>query len=207
MRLKIHLLNMTVFILMFVHLPVLAKWHEKTFHVMGTEARVQLWQQDKLDAELLIQAVIDEMNRIDQSMSPYIATSELSKVNQQGYINPVMISDELFTLISQAQSIAELSQGAFDITYASIGYQYDYRNKHKPEQLEIDKALPAINYQSIVLNPKNKNRVKNNKTMSFWNDSQGVNDLPKEPFNASPKHPQSKTHCLLLVMVSPLSLT
>lgn len=156
MRLKIHLLNMTVFILMFVHLPVLAKWHEKTFHVMGTEARVQLWQQDKLDAELLIQAVIDEMNRIDQSMSPYIATSELSKVNQQGYINPVMISDELFTLISQAQSIAELSQGAFDITYASIGYQYDYRNKHKPEQLEIDKALPAINYQSIVLNPKNK---------------------------------------------------
>ena len=80
MRLKIHLLNVTVFILMFVHLPVLAKWHEKTFHVMGTEARVQLWQQDKLDAELLIQAVIDEMNRIDIEISRLQAIIEKSTI-------------------------------------------------------------------------------------------------------------------------------
>ena len=156
MVLKTHLIKVAVFILMVIHLPVQAQWYEKNFHVMGTEARVQFWHQNKEAAASLVEAVIAEMQRIDQSMSPYISTSELSRINQQAHTQPVTISDELFDLIGQAQDIAKLSGGAFDITYASIGYQYDYRNKYKPDQHEINKALPAINYQSLVLNPETK---------------------------------------------------
>jgi thiamine biosynthesis lipoprotein len=45
------------------------------------------------------------------------------------------------------------TDGAFDITYASVGYLYDYRNRKRPTQLSIDKALPAVDYRHVLLDP------------------------------------------------------
>lgn len=129
-----------------------AQWHEKTFHVMGTQAQVQLWHENNAQAAYLIKAVEDEMERINQAMSPYINTSELSKVNQNAAKQPVVISQELFNLISVANEIAQMSKGAFDITYASVGYQYHYRDKIKPSEQEIEQALNKINFRSLILN-------------------------------------------------------
>ena len=42
---------------------------------------------------------------------------------------------ELAALISRALEFSEISGGAFDITYASVGYLYDYRDHHPPERL------------------------------------------------------------------------
>lgn len=136
---------------MFVSTFANANWYEKTFHVMGTEAKVQLWYENKQQAQQLIKAVEVEMQRIDQAMSPYITTSELSKVNQQAFKQPVNISEELFALIKTANKIAKLSNGAFDITYASVGHQYNYREKLKPTSQQIAKSLVGINYQSLLL--------------------------------------------------------
>lgn len=133
-----------------------ANWHEHTFQVMGTQARVELWSEDPVTAKTIIEQVQQEMNRIDSTMSPYIPTSELSTINRNAYQNPMLISNELFDLLTDSIAIAEQSQGAFDITYASVGYQYDYRNKQKPNDMDIQNTLAAINYHDIVLNNKTK---------------------------------------------------
>ena len=138
----------------------LAKWHEKSFPVMGTQAKVQFWlvpdpQQPTL-ASQLFGAVEEEMARINKTMSPYIESSELSQLNKNAAAKPVSISDELFTLFKKAQQISDLSDGAFDITYASVGYRYQYREKVKPSEQEISQGLANINYQALVFNEQNK---------------------------------------------------
>jgi len=133
-----------------------AQWYEKSFHVMGTQAKVQFWYEEPKKAGLLISAVENEMERINQSMSPYIESSELSQVNLNAAKHPFKISDELFNLLIKANDIARLSNGAFDITYASVGYQYHYRDKIKPNEKTIKANLNKINYQGITLDKENK---------------------------------------------------
>ena len=131
-----------------------AQWHQKSFHVMGTLAHVEFWLDDdaaQATADELIVAVEQEMQRIDQTMSPYIATSALSVINRDAATRPVIVSQELFDLLTDAHDVAELTHGMFDITYASIGYQYDYRKHQKPNQDAIKQALTAINYQTVIL--------------------------------------------------------
>lgn len=75
------------------------------------------------------------MDRLDKSMSPYITSSELSLLNRDAGNRPVSVSIELISLLAIAQDISVMSEGAFDITYASIGYQYDYRENIRPASI------------------------------------------------------------------------
>jgi thiamine biosynthesis lipoprotein len=139
----------------FTH-TVSAEWFSNSFKVMGTQAHVEFWLDDaenvKSNAKKMIFLVQEEMHRIDLAMSPYKETSELSLVNNKAGTEPVVITHELFELLSVSQKIAELSEGAFDITYASVGYQYDYRKKQRPDQTTIKNALKAIDYHAVILN-------------------------------------------------------
>jgi len=135
-----------------------AQWVKNSFQVMGTQAHVEFWldtpEQNNNTSERLIRLVQQEMNRIDKAMSPYKTKSELSLVNNKAGSEAVTISSELFKLLYESQQIAELSDGAFDITYASVGYQYDYRKKQRPDQASIKRSLEAIDYRAVVLDPK-----------------------------------------------------
>ena len=60
---------------------------------------------------------------------------------------------ELFSLLETAQQYSKLSHGVFDITYASVGYLYDYRAHVRPDEAAIDEALPSIDYRQLQLDP------------------------------------------------------
>ena len=68
---------------------------------------------------------------------------------------PVTISPELAKITKKANSYSELSNGAFDITFASLGRYYDYRNKLSPSEQQREALLPAINYRLIHLDAEN----------------------------------------------------
>jgi thiamine biosynthesis lipoprotein len=126
-----------------------AKWFEDSQGIMGTNIHVELWSETAPQGEDAIQAVMDEMRRINQLMSPYIQSSELSQLNSRASYNAVPISKELFDLIALSVELAKETDGAFDITFASIGYLYNYRESQKPAQSQIDDLLKAINYRHI----------------------------------------------------------
>jgi thiamine biosynthesis lipoprotein len=142
-------------VLLFFTRTVSAEWFSHSFEVMGTQAHVEFWLDDseKVDrnSDQMILLVQDEMQRIDRAMSPYKETSELSLVNNKAGIEAVVITNELFELLNESQKIAKLSDGAFDITYASVGYQYDYREQQRPNQTSIDRALKSIDYHAVIL--------------------------------------------------------
>jgi FAD:protein FMN transferase len=132
-----------------------AEWVKRiTDGVMGTRITVELWSEDKATAEAAIDAVLVEMRQIDESMSTYKPTSEVSQVNAKAADGPMHISKELFDLLVTAKEYSVITDGAFDITYASVGYLYDFRKHIRPDEKQIDKALPAVDYRHVLLDPK-----------------------------------------------------
>jgi thiamine biosynthesis lipoprotein len=132
--------------------PSSAAWISQQAAIMGTRIGVEVWHEDEAAAQQAIDAVLAEFRRLDQALSPYIERSELYRVNQTAAQRPLTISQEFFELLLTSLDYSRLTGGAFDITFASIGYHYDYRNGVKPNDQTIADALPLINYRLLRLN-------------------------------------------------------
>ena len=122
--------------------------------IMGTRIQVELWSDDEAQANGAIDAVMEEMERIDRDMSTYKPDSEVSRVNDNAAKGPMEISPELFDLLTTALEYSRITEGAFDITYASVGYMYDFRAHKRPTEEQIEAALPAVNYRHVILDPE-----------------------------------------------------
>ena len=132
--------------------PASAEWLSRTVDgTMGTRIVVELWSDDHAAGEQAIDAVMAEMQRIDRGMSTYKPTSELSRVNAAAAAHPVKISAELFKLLETALEYSRITDGAFDVTYASVGYMYDFHTHRHPSEQQISKALPAVSYRHVLL--------------------------------------------------------
>ena len=130
-----------------------AEWYAREDAIMGTRIAVEVWHDDPAAAERAIDAVIAEMHRIDVLMSVYKEDSQVSRVNRDAAAGPVKVDPELSALVSRALEFSEMSDGAFDITYASVGYLYDYRARKHPTESQIQAALPGINWHHVVVDP------------------------------------------------------
>jgi thiamine biosynthesis lipoprotein len=134
--------------------PACAEWLERVEDgIMGTRITVELWADDKAQGQAAIEAVLAEMRRIDESMSTYKPTSEVSMVNARAAQGPLKISPELCDLLNTALDYSRVTDGAFDITYASVGYLYDFRHHVRPGEEQIRQALPGVDYRHVVLDP------------------------------------------------------
>ncbi|GAC30191.1 FAD:protein FMN transferase [Brumicola pallidula] len=140
-----------------------AEWYSESAGIMGTNIYVEVWAETPVQGELALRSVMAEMERINQLMSPYIDTSELSLINAKAGQQPVVISDEMFELLDKSVNISALTKGAFDITFASVGYLYNYKQNQRPDEATIASLLAAVNYKHIDLN-------KHNKTVAFTHE-------------------------------------
>ncbi len=147
-------------LLMCVALTGRAEWFNDSQNIMGTDVSVTLWHENAPEAESAIAAVMAEMKRIDTTLSPYKPTSELFQVNAAATSAVITISAELVALIDKSLYYSELSQGAFDISFASVGRYYDYRNGRQPDSERRENLLEAIDYRLIKLD-------RNQRTLAF----------------------------------------
>ncbi|MFO7602217.1 MAG: FAD:protein FMN transferase [Gammaproteobacteria bacterium] len=149
------LIRQYVFLLIFplLLLPAVshAEWYQQQQPIMGTAITAEVWDTDPQHAHECIDRVMAEMHRINASMSPYREDSALSQINREADRQPVALSQELFTLIDRSLEFSRRSHGAFDISFASVGYLYDYRHKTKPSAQQVQGA--TIDYRQIVLDP------------------------------------------------------
>jgi thiamine biosynthesis lipoprotein len=132
---------------------VQAEWLYREEAIMGTRCAVELWAVDRKQGDAAMEAVLADMRRIDALMSTYKPDSEVSRVNANAAKAPVPVSAELFLLLETAQQYSRLSSGAFDITYASVGYLYDYRAHQRPDSKAIATALQSVDYRQLILDP------------------------------------------------------
>lgn len=161
---NIRVINSTLLLLILIFSASLrAEWYSDSAGIMGTNIYVEVWSETPVQGQLALKIVMAEMERINQLMSPYIETSELSLINASAGKQAMVISDEMFELLDKSIKISDLTKGAFDITFASVGYLYNYKENKRPDEATIASLLDAVNYKHIVLD-------KENKTVFFTNE-------------------------------------
>lgn len=151
---RLRLLLVALMLLTAWSAPLHAAWETRvTDGIMGTRITVEVWADDPAQAERANEAVLAAMRQVDATMSTYKPDSEVSQVNARAADGPMQISKPLFDLLVTAKEYSRLTNGAFDITYASVGYLYDFRRRVRPNEAQIRAALPAVNYQHVLLDP------------------------------------------------------
>lgn len=124
-------------------------WYEHVEPIMGTRIAVQLWCDDPALARHGIESVIAEMHRTDRLMSTYKPESQLSQVNAHGWERPVTVDPDIIEVVEKSFEYSRLSDGLFDVTYASVGHLYDYRTGRRPDERAIAEALPAVDWRQV----------------------------------------------------------
>ena len=132
--------------------------HKKKAALLGSPFEITVIATDSIEGESYCMLAIDEVKRIENLISDWIPTSEISKVNQNAGITPIKVSDEVFDLVERALKISKLTNGAFDISYASMDriWKFDGSMKSMPSEDAIKKSVARVGYQKVILDPNKK---------------------------------------------------
>jgi thiamine biosynthesis lipoprotein len=120
---------------------------------MGSRFEITVVAESQAQADYRIDQAVAEISRIEKMMSSWDPASETSEVNRQAGIQPVQVSGELFELISRCIELSKLTDGAFDISYASMDrlWKFDGSMKELPSAEEIKASVARVGYQKIQL--------------------------------------------------------
>lgn len=122
---------------------------------MGTLVRITLYAPDSDSARKGFAAAFERIRALDETLSDYKATSELSRLRAGA---PIPVSEDLFRLLSAAQDLARETRGAFDITLgAAIRVWREARRAHRlPAAEERRLALQRCGYRYLKLDPRRR---------------------------------------------------
>lgn len=141
-------------LLLAISLPATAgDWVSREWTVMTTRAFLEFRQEPGVDAEATFSAVHDEFERINAVFSPWLDSSELARINRDAARTPVSTTAEVFGLFVTSGRFTQLTHGAFDASFASAGYLYDYRRHVAPDAKALAAAAPAIGWDHVQLDP------------------------------------------------------
>ena len=93
---------------------------QRSFIKMGSAFDLTLVANNQVEADQLFEQAIAEIDRIERLISSWDQSSETSQVNQMAGKEAVKVAKELYDLVFRAKAIAQLTNGAFDPTYASV---------------------------------------------------------------------------------------
>ena len=133
---------------------VAAEWLSEGRELMGTRVTVEILTGDKTQGDRLANAVYDEVERLDLMMNPWNPDSELARINREAADTAVVTTPEIVEVVERARYYSELSEGAFDISFASVGQHYDYREGKVPDEMELQAGRDSINYRDIVVDTR-----------------------------------------------------
>jgi len=128
-----------------------AQWHDFTSTAMTTTLDLEFWFDDQIKAKEISQRVFGEFDRIEAVMTRYGDTSELSMINRLAGEQTLPVSADLFKVLQSSLKVSVLSAGAFDMTFASVGYLYDFRQRQAPTNLEIEQQMKAVDFRHVQL--------------------------------------------------------
>ena len=78
-----------------------SEWIVRDAEIMGTTIHTEVWHENEQLARDVAGLVLDTMNEVNQRMSPYIESSELSVINTKAATEVMPISDQLYSVIDR----------------------------------------------------------------------------------------------------------
>ena len=123
---------------------------------MGTRVSINVWvgENSPAQAGAAIEAAFAEIERIEQIMSEWRPSSELSQLNDNAGGPARPLSPELFEVLQRSKVIAEATDGAFDPTFHAVGQLWHFERGARPPAPErIAEKLALVGWQDIELDP------------------------------------------------------
>lgn len=132
------------------HSQVLRK---RTVTLMGGRFDITIVAQDSVSAEQHIDTIIAEISRIENLISDWKPTSQVSQVNAAAGIHPVKVDKELFELTKRALHFSGITNGAFDISFAAMDriWKFDGSMTEMPTPEAIKRSVEKVGYKNIIL--------------------------------------------------------
>jgi FAD:protein FMN transferase len=135
--------------------PALTRFTSTEPH-MGTKFKIILYAPDQATADAASQAAFARIAALDGIMSDYRPTSELMRLCQKAGGDPVPVSEELFFVLSRAEEVSRLSDGAFDVSIGPVVklWRRARRTERLPDPDDLSRALALVGYDKVRLDPK-----------------------------------------------------
>ncbi len=126
---------------------------EETRIMMDTFVTITIYNDyfTKEQANTIIDEAFAAMSRVDTLANNYNDSSKVSLLNKQAQIDFVQVTPDLVYLVKKSIEIADISNGAFDITITPLIELWPFNddNPIRPSKKEIQNALIYVNYKAI----------------------------------------------------------
>jgi thiamine biosynthesis lipoprotein len=136
-----------------------AQVHQKMMKLMGNRFEITVVHEDAAWAINRIDEAVEEIKRIEKSLTTFDEGSQTSLINTNAGIAPVKVDQEIFDLTKRSLKISHLTQGAFDITYGGIDkslWNFDKNMTALPDASTARKLVRLINYRNVILDDKKR---------------------------------------------------
>jgi thiamine biosynthesis lipoprotein len=127
-----------------------------THPAMGTTFTLYLYAVSQQSADAEAAPVFDEVDRIEDLLSNYRESSELSRINREASQSVVTTDPETFDFLQTSIAWSARSDGAFDITVGKLMKGWGFFNKRGriPSEAELDTLRQQTGWQKVQLNAK-----------------------------------------------------
>ncbi len=154
---RLHKRKQLGILLLLACLPARADWvrHEASAHTMGSVFTIAAYGEDRQLLTAAVEAAFQEARRLDQLLSNYRSSSELSEINREAFQKPVRVSPEVFDLLQKCYQYSEASEGAFDWTVGPLMKVWGFfRGEGSlPEPVQVNQARKLVGYKKVHLDP------------------------------------------------------
>ncbi|MFN0057882.1 MAG: FAD:protein FMN transferase [Planctomycetota bacterium] len=122
--------------------PQSAQMREHSGVIMGSSLSIKVIGEDSIVLEKALAEAVTELERIEDLMTDW-RDSPLTRLNAAAGQGAQKVPEELAAIIARSIELHKLTNGAFDITYASAGELWNYKRADfkfpTPEQIEAAK--------------------------------------------------------------------
>jgi thiamine biosynthesis lipoprotein len=128
---------------------------KRSQYLMGTIVFVTGVAPEEKVAKKAVAEGLAEIGRIEQLMSTWIPTSELSKVNAAAGKHPVQVSTENMEVLKTSLRMAELTEGGFNIAVGPAVAAWNVSQEGRiPSQEELKAVRPFISLENVAVDEK-----------------------------------------------------
>ena len=145
--------NITLLLLLFSLSTFAQENFKRTLILLGSRFDITVVASNEKEGNEYLDSAIFEITRIEKLISSWDLNSETSLINKHSGIKPIKVDKELFDLIERSIAISKLTNGAFDISYASMDriWNYDGSMRKMPSEEEISNSIKKVGYQNISI--------------------------------------------------------
>lgn len=122
---------------------------DQTFYALDTI--IQLRQLAGVGTETVKQAQV-RVTELENLLSCHKTDSDIWRINEQPYRQPVMVAPETYKLLQRAKEISLKTEGRFDVTIKPLADLWNVKQAEKPPaENDIWNAMDQVGFPNLIL--------------------------------------------------------